>query len=196
MVAKGSLRKLARELGYANDGGSQLKTIRDCIERLWAVSVIVTRNGKRQGFRILSNYMSDDREGKLFVSLNPRLAEAVMGERPHTRIDLTEVRALNTDPARLIHQRLSGWIDAGKSRRIEQDTLCNYVWPDKTKNYNTLKKRRQTVRKALTELISVGWTVHEYAKGKWEIRRPGARHANPPSVTAPKYRRNGTQVPA
>lgn len=180
MVAKGSFRQLARELGYADDGGSQFKTIRDSIERLWAVSVIVERNGQRQGFRILSDYVSDDREGKLFVSLNPRLAEAVMGERPHTRLDMTEVRALQTDSARLIHQRLSGWIDAGKSGRVELDTLCNYVWPDETKNPNTLKKRRQTARKALTELISVGWTVHEYAKGKWEIRRPRANQATPP----------------
>ncbi|WP_373870516.1 replication protein C, IncQ-type [Aeromonas caviae] len=27
-----------------------------------------------------------------------------MGERPHTRIDMGEVRALQTDPARLMHQ--------------------------------------------------------------------------------------------
>lgn len=192
MVAKGSFRQLARELGYADDGGSQFKTIRDSIERLWAVSVIVERNGQRQGFRILSDYVSDDREGKLFVSLNPRLAEAVMGERPHTRLDMTEVRALQTDPARLIHQRLSGWIDAGKSGRVELKTLCNYVWPEETKNPNTLKKRRQTARKALAELISVGWTVHEYAKGKWEIRRPGANQANPRrDSTHPRH--NGTR---
>ena len=195
MVAKGSFRQLARELGYADDGGSQFKTIRDSIERLWAVSVIVERNGQRQGFRILSDYVSDDREGKLFVSLNPRLAEAVMGERPHTRLDMTEVRALQTDPARLIHQRLSGWIDAGKSGRVELDTLCNYVWPDETKNPNTLKKRRQTARKALAELISVGWAVHEYAKGKWEIRRPGVNQANPRrDSTHPRH--NSIQSPA
>ncbi|WP_373872618.1 replication protein C, IncQ-type, partial [Aeromonas caviae] len=36
MVAKGSFRQLARELGYADDGGSQFKTIRESIERLWA----------------------------------------------------------------------------------------------------------------------------------------------------------------
>ena len=188
MVAKGSFRQLARELGYADDGGSQFKTIRDSIERLWAVSVIVERNGQRQGFRILSDYVSDEREGKLFVCLNPRLAEAVMGERPHTRLDMTEIRTLQTDPARLIHQRLSGWIDAGKAGRVELDTLCSYVWPDETSNPNTMKKRRQTARKALAELATVSWTVNEYAKGKWKIRRPETKHAPP--------RHNSTHPPA
>ena len=174
MVAKGSFRQLARELGYAEDGGSQFKTIRESIERLWAVSVIVERGGKRQGFRILSEYASDEQEGKLFVALNPRLADAVMGERSYTRINMAEVRSLESDPARLIHQRLSGWIDPGKSRRVELDTLCGYVWLDQVTNVNAIKKRRQTARKALTELAAVGWKLDEYAKGKWEIGRPKA----------------------
>lgn len=172
MVAKGSFRQLARELGYADDGGSQFKTIRDSIERLWAVSVIVEGKGQRQGFRILSDYVSDEKEGKLFVSLNPQLAEAIMGERPYTLLDMAEIRALQTDPARLIHQRLSGWIDAGKLGRVELDTLCTYVWPDEACDPNTMKTRRQKARKALKELSEAGWRVNEYAKGKWEIRRP------------------------
>jgi hypothetical protein len=178
MVAKGSFRQLARELGYAEDGGSQFKTIRESIERLWAVSVIVERGGKRQGFRILSEYASDEQEGKLFVALNPRLADAVMGERPHTRINMAEVRKLETDPARLLHQRLCGWIDPGKSGKAEIDTLCGYVWPDAA-NDEAMKKRRQTARKALVELAAVGWTVTEYAKGKWEISRPNPRRNVP-----------------
>lgn len=178
LVAKGSFRQLARELGYAEDGGSQYKTIRGCIERLWAVSVIVERNGGRQGFRILSSYASDEQSGKLFVALNPRLAEAVMGEASYTRIDMAEVRGLRTDPARLIHQRLSGWIDPGKVRRVELDTLCSYVWPDQA-NPEAMKKRRQTVRKSLTELTAVGWMVSEYVKGKWEVGRPQPRRNVP-----------------
>lgn len=172
MVAKGSFRQLAREMGYAEDGGSQFKTIRDSIERLWAVSVIVERDGKRQGFRILSDYASDEQEGKLFVALNPRLAEAVMGERPHTRIDMAEVRALQTDPARLIHQRLCGWVDPGKSGRVALNTLCAYVWPDQAGDA-LMRKRRQRVRGALPEIAALGWTMSEYAKGKFEIGRPG-----------------------
>ena len=134
------------------------------------------RGGRRQGFRILSDYASDEHEGKLFVALNPRLAEAVMGERPHTRIDMGEVRALQTDPARLMHQRLCGWIDPGKSGRVELDTLCGYVWPGQATNPNTLKTRRQAARRALPELAALGWTVSEYVKNKFEIGRPKATH--------------------
>jgi hypothetical protein len=176
LVVKGSLGQLAREIGYSDDGGSQFKTIRKSIERLWAVSVIVERGGRRQGFRILSDYASDEQECKIFVALNPRLAEAIMGERPHTSIDMAEVRVLRTDPARLMHQRLCGWIDPGKSGRVEIDTLCSYVWPDRASD-EAMKKRRQVARKALAELAALGWTVREYAAGKWEIGRP--RHNFP-----------------
>ena len=133
--------------------------------------MIVERDGKRQGFRILSGYASDEREGRLFVALNPRIAEAVVGERPHSRLCMTEIRGLKTDPARLMHQRLCGWIDPGKSGRVELDTLCGYVWPDEA-NPNTLKMRRQVARRALDELATVGWTLDEYARGKWELKRP------------------------
>jgi hypothetical protein len=120
------------------------------------------------------SYAFDDEDGRLFIALNPRITEAILGKRPHVRIEMAEIRKLESDPARLIHQRLSGWIDPGKSRKAEIDTLCAYIWPDVTANDNTMKTRRQTARKALAELAVVGWTVNEYAKGKWEISRPKA----------------------
>ena len=82
------------------------------------------------------------------------------------------VRALRTDAARLIHQRLCAWIDPGKSGRADIDTLCGYVWPDAAVNANTVKTRRQTVRRALAELDALGWRVESYTKDKWEISRP------------------------
>ena len=58
LVIKGSYRSLAREIGYSNIDDS--KTIRDCIERLWKVSIITQAGKKRQGFRMLSEYASDE----------------------------------------------------------------------------------------------------------------------------------------
>lgn len=172
MVAKGSYRQLALELGYADtDGGKCFRLIRESIERLWAVSVIVERSGRKKGFRILADYESEEAGGKLFIALNPRLAEAIIGDRRHTRIDMREVRGLKTDPARLIHQRLCGWIDAGEERPAETDTIAAYVWPDACSK-DAMKKRRQAVKKALSELAVVGWKVQEYAPGKWTIGRP------------------------
>ena len=179
MVVKGSYGALANEVGYANKNDT--KSVRECIERLWKVSVIAQTGSKRQGFRLLSEYASDEQNGKLYVALNPMIAHAIMGGQ-HIRIDMNEVRGLKTDPARLIHQRLCGFIDVGKSRLVELDTLCGYVWPGETKNPNTIKGRRQKARKALVELMAMGWRLDEYAKGKWEIGRPRA------TITAPAPR--------
>lgn len=163
MVVKGSYRALAREVGYANIDDT--RPVRDCIERLWKVSIIVQNGRKRQGFRLLSEYTSDEQDGKLYLALNPLITRAVMGGQ-HIRIDMAEVRSLQTDPARLLHQRLCGWIDSGRSGRVALDTLCGYVWPEEVINVKTIKKRRQIARKALSELAAVGWKLSEYSKGK------------------------------
>lgn len=192
MVVKGSYRALAREVGYANVGDT--RPVRDCIERLWKVSIIAQSGGKRQGFRLLSEYASDEQDGKLYVALNPLIARAIMGGQ-HIRINMAEVRGLQTDPARLIHQRLCGWIDLGKSGRVDLDTLCGYVWPGDVVNLHTFKKRRQTVRRALAELAAVGWRLDEYSKGKWEIRRPKVSDAGSWfTLAAPRPHVNGTQA--
>jgi hypothetical protein len=172
MVVKGSYYELAREIGYANP--RDIKTIKKSIERLWKVSIIVQIGTKRRGFRLLSEYASDGdgRDGRLFVALNPLIAYAVMGGQ-YVYIDMAEVRALRSDPARLIHQRLCGWINPGKAGRIEIDTLCSYVWPIEGSD-NTMRSRRMKVRNALSELDGLGWAVKEYAKNKWEIGRPRA----------------------
>ncbi|WP_196801326.1 replication protein C, IncQ-type [Bordetella sp. FB-8] len=194
MVVKGSYRALAREIGYANPDDT--KPVRECIERLWKVSIIAQNGRKRQGFRLLSEYASDEQDGKLYVALNPLLAQAVMGCGQHVRINMDEVRALQADPTRLLHQRLCGWIDPGKAGKAEIDTLCGYVWPDAA-NDEAMKKRRQTARKALAELAAVGWTVSEYAKGKWEISRPKAPGVTfpTPTVTFPHPHGNVPQSP-
>ncbi len=171
IMVKGSYRALAKEVGYANIDDTKL--IRDCIERLWKVLVIVDDgNGKRMGFHLLSNYASDEVTGNLCVALNPLLVSAILGNGQYVRINMDEVRALNSDVVRLLHQRLCAWINFGKSGRVEIDTLCSYVYPDITTNLSTIKKRRQTVKKALVELISIGWIVEEYSKNKFEVKRP------------------------
>ncbi len=171
MVVKGSYRALAREVGYADIEDS--RPIRDCIERLWKVSIIAQHGRKRQGFRLLSEYASDDAEGRLYVALNPLIAQAVMGGGQHVRISMDEVRALDSETARLLHQRLCGWIDPGKAGKVAIDTLCGYVWPSEASG-SAMRMRRKRVREALPELEALGWKVAEYATGKYGITRPKA----------------------
>lgn len=172
MVVKGSYRALAREVGY-QEGGDQFRAIRECIERLWKVSIIAQNGRKRQGFRLLSEYASDDAEGRLYVALNPLIAQAVMGGGQHVRISMDEVRALESEAARLLHQRLCGWIDPGKTGKASIDTLCGYVWPSEA-SPSAMRKRRQRVREALPELEALDWSVVEFAAGKYDITRPKA----------------------
>ena len=91
----------------------------------------------------------------------------------HVRISMDEVRALDSETARLLHQRLCGWIDPGKTGKASIDTLCGYVWPSEASG-STMRKRRQRVREALPELVALGWTVTEFAAGKYDITRPKA----------------------
>ena len=97
MVVKGSYRALAKEIGAEVDSGGALKHIQDCIERLWKVSIIAQNGRKRQGFRLLSEYASNEADGRLYVALNPLIAQAVMGRGQHVRISMDEVRALDND---------------------------------------------------------------------------------------------------
>lgn len=173
MIVAGSYRMLALEVGYADIDDT--RPIRECIERLWKVSVIAQHGGRRQGFRLLSEYANEQKSGRLYVALNPLITSAVMGEK-HTRIDMAEVRRLKSGHARLLHQRLCGWIDAGRSGQISLETLSSYLWPERAANDRTNRFRRMSARKGLVELIDLGWLVDEYAKDKWRVTRPKSSH--------------------
>mgnify|MGYP001951187981 CR=1 FL=1 len=172
LVVRDSLRRLAREVGM-DEGGKTIKQIRKSVERLFGVTIFVQSGKTRFATRLLSSYASDEGTGDLFVAVNPRVAEAILGDRQHVRIDLDEVRSLKTDPARLIHQRLCGWIDCGKSGKASLDTLSEYVWPDSpTATDAARRKHRMKVRAAMKELQALGWSVAEDRKGICTITRP------------------------
>ena len=169
LVVKSSLRKLAKEIGYANPRDTN--TVRRCVERLWKVSVIAQVAGQRSGFRLLANYASDALTDGLFVALNPLLTSAIMGSGRYVRIDMTEVRRLSGSITRLLHQRLCAWVDVGQSRTVQLDTLVAYVFPEEA-SMATHRKRQSRVRKALDELAELGWSISEHAKGRFTIGRP------------------------
>ncbi len=169
LVVRSSLRKLAKEIGYANPRDTN--TVRCCIERLWKVSVIAKVAGQRSGFRLLANYVSDTQTDGLFLALNPLLTNAILGNGRYTYIDLAEVRQLRSSTARILHQRLCAWIDCGRSKPVGLDKLVSYAFPDKS-SAATNRKRQSRVRKALYELAELGWSISEHAKGRFTIGRP------------------------
>lgn len=175
ILVKSSFRVLAREIGYASDSGKTLQAIRNSIERLWQVSIIVQTGRTRKGFRMLSIYQSQStdgaNDGNLYVALNPRITEAVLSNRQFTRIDMNEVRKLKTDPARLLHQHLSAVINQGLTHKFTIETLSGYVWAT-SEISTTIRQRRLKIRQALEELRGVGWSIVEYEKSKYSIRRP------------------------
>jgi hypothetical protein len=172
-VAKGSLGQLCKLIGYT-PGGSANRRIMASIERLHLVGVtmVIEESGriiKRASHIIsyaLSDTSSDYSEGKIKVALNPMLARSVVGESRYVKINLEEVRNLNTDAAILIHQRLCGWIDIGKTRSVGMDKLFEYVWHTSKEAITprTLKYRRKVIRQAISELQSIGWNVSETKK--------------------------------
>lgn len=189
LVVKGSYRHLAREIGYADiEGGKVFRLLRSSIERLWKVSVVVQIDKRRMGFRLLSEYASDEKDGRLFVALNPRITEAILGRRPYTLIELNEVRKIKNGPTLILHQRLCGWINPGKSRRITKETLVLYILGPNPPlvSIRGESKRLKDAVSALHALTPIGWCIIEYACGKFEVKRPGL----PPGLTVPKPRTN------
>jgi len=178
-VVKSSLWKLMHEIGYSSDDKKSRASVMDSIRRLSAVSIFIRKGKKECGFHLLS-YLTDETDGKLLIALNPRITGAVIGLRPYARIELCETRALSSDSARLIHQRLCGFIDPGKMHKsdIRIETLSEYVWPEEA-GASAMRDRMATVRKAMKEIESLGWTATETIRGKFKIGRPPVAKVSP-----------------
>lgn len=179
LVVSGSFADLAREIGHADLNDTL--TMRTCLKRMQNVSVTVESNADRvrhlSSFRLLSECGKEQRGrgGRLRVALNPQLTEIILGRRTkRVRIDMAEVRALKSDHARLIHQQLCARIGPGKSGKTSIETLCGYIWLDEAKD-DAIRMRRTRARKALQELVALGWRVDEYEIGKYKITRPGTK---------------------
>lgn len=163
-----TLYRLAAGVGKS-DSGTALSALRRCLDRLAALTVIADAGAQSVSMRLCARAI-DSQTGELIVALHPRIASAVLGQR-HTRISMCEVRALRSDPAVLMHQRLCAWVDPGAQRHVHLDTLAGYAWPEPAPSPSALRMRRVGVRKALAELVGAGWGVERVGEG-FAIRRP------------------------
>jgi hypothetical protein len=126
IVVRVSYARLAAEIGYSNT--RDRSTIKDCIRRMFLVTIFTTMGGNTVGSRLLSQYEADDVRDEICIAINPTMAAAVLGTSHALRVNLTEARLLVSPAARLIHQRLS-WINEGKSGNISMNKLCEYAYP-------------------------------------------------------------------
>ncbi|WP_343245238.1 replication protein C, IncQ-type, partial [Xanthomonas perforans] len=94
LVVRESMTSLLGEIGLT-DGGDNIRAIKACLLRMTNVTVMVTKGLKHKSFHLMSHDF-DEEDGRLFVALNPQITEAILGRRPHTRIDMAEVRSLQT----------------------------------------------------------------------------------------------------
>ncbi len=170
-------RDLARLIGYAENAG--YRTIRSSIERLSAVTIFAHEGSRRSSYQLLS-WIPEKTTHNPRICLNPRLTSIIVNKRSaFVHIDLNEVRGLRSDAAVLIHQRLCGWINNGATRAVKLDTLLPSVFGDESTIPATLRQRRCTVRKAISEFSKIGWQI-QASKNRWGddiyfIRRPSLR---------------------
>lgn len=167
-----SAYKIMREIGLT-DGGANFKTFQKCLERLDNVSVVCENGSSVKSYKLLK-FEVDKKTGEAQVTLNTDISAAITGGR-HTRISMEEIRQIKSDVALIIHQRLCGWINPGKERKVGVDILADYAWPVEAPTKSAKSNRRKKVREALAELANpegAGWKVSEYKKNSFSIRRP------------------------
>lgn len=195
-----SFARLAAEIGMraqkvstqpdGHYGGAYVGPIRSSLERLFATSIIVDDHGERAGFRLISKLATSQRRSELWVLLNPRLSAAVVGG-PHARIDMDEIRALQSDAGRLLHQRLCALIFPGETRTFLIETMVRWIYTADKVGDRARRKRATTVEDAMTEIQRLGWavTLGERGSPAATISRP-LRHCHMPprpatTATAP-----------
>lgn len=187
---RGSFATLVRAIGADAGSGTALKGIQECLRRLCAVTVFATVVDKLDvrkrritaSIRLVSAIFEEPvagGPGSLITAVNPKLASIALAgigkqRTKYIRIDLREVRALTSDPARLLHQRLCGWIDPGSRCQVKLDRLLQYIWPEPAPSRKAAAWRRGRARAALRELETFKrpWTASEIERGKFEIVRP------------------------
>ena len=177
VVVEASMRRLAHEMGQKYCGAFAQRVERT-IERFMLTGFFIEskKQRKRFGFNVLSYVKSDRKEESLVIGLNPFLASAVLGGS-FALVSMDEVRKIRNDAARLLHTRLSGFIDPGGTRTIRYDTLCRYVWPDKP-TPATARQQARRIKGVVDELTKADWMV-EHKEDKVTLTRPMRKYRMP-----------------
>ena len=168
--------RLLAEIAMA-DNGQNIGRLKSSLLTMGKIPIHVHCDGDEFTGQLMSCFIpKTEKKERWAVAVNPFMAAAILGSRPHIRINMEEVRSLRSDPGRLIHQRLCSFINIGESKWLTAKVLTTYVWPEGSVSPSTERTRMEIVRKALRELIFLGWTVKETGKDKYLIGRPPCKN--------------------
>lgn len=157
-VVDADYRSLAGVIGYTDV--YHTASLKKCVRRLHNVSIAVHGSSETRRFGLLYEYPNVRSSSHLCVALNPRITAAMLLEgKAYTYIDMEQVRALQNNPARILHQQLSAWIDFGQARKVGLDVLVAYLWPECAVTAAATRRRRAVARQAIQHLVTVGWQV-------------------------------------
>ena len=144
--------------------------LKDALERLSRVRVEEVRGESWVGGMNLISVVTDG--NRIAIGVNWRIAETLDGGR-FVKIDRNENLSLDSDITRIIHVRLSSWMNSPPfSRIIGLDKLSEWVWGVEKNSADTKRQHRTRIRKALMELAQkTNWKVDFHGE-KAAIERP------------------------
>ena len=186
LLLETSFATIAGAAGYGGGrGGAMGLQLRAGLQRLATTTVEFVGPDGAGSWRIIAMDELGRGRDRLRIVLNPRLGRCAKAEPRFVQIDMSEARRLGGDLARLLHQRLSGWIDLPRQtdptaeRRVRMSTLMEYAWGlhrGREPSPEALRQRRAKLKRALDELVEVGWRIRsaEEERGMLEIIRPAA----------------------
>lgn len=161
LVVETTLYEISKILGVT-DSGANLKQIKESLLRLSGVTFVIYNGDDESSAFWKANLIGRMAgvDGKIMISINPWLCKALAGNQ-YTFVSMQEQRALKSEVAKRLHVWLSSWIKNGGSGKIALDLLIPHVWGDECEK-DKLRKRREYLRKALTEINTLEkWTCTE-----------------------------------
>lgn len=169
LVIESSYRNLALQMGRSY-GGSFTKKVQESIKNISTTNFFIeSNNGNLFGFNLISSVNATN--NTFAVALNPFLASAIMSERNFTKILLTESRQLKTDAGRILHSRLSAYMQIGSEKMFKIETLMSFIWEDSISKATTRKRKERLIKKIFPDLRKIGWKVQELENDIVRIRR-------------------------
>jgi len=167
---------LLKDIGKA-DGKRNYRLLIDSLKRLSNITVYREKNGQGGSMNMLS--FAHDKFKNIQISLNWRLAGAILGEQQNVQVSITERLEIPSAAGKILHAWCSGYLKRGGDHFFEQgisyEKLCQHVWGEKV--FDDLSKQRksdriQSLKKALKEINKLEWWTVKLGKTKAHIKRP------------------------